>query len=299
VNFPDDGSFKKYAEDSNPENRDNWRRENVNKIIMQIHDSIKSIKPWVEFGISPFGVWRNIDKDPSGSATKAGQTNYDDLFADILLWEKNGWIDYVVPQIYWHIGFTVADYAVLADWWSRNAFGCRLYIGHAPYRISRESKTKEWHTSKEIERQVQLNRTYPGISGSMYFSAKVLLNNPVKLQERLTKTVYKYPALVPENNRIKPIAPDNPESAKIKSENGMLRFSWKSSNGTRKFIIYKFRTGKPADMNDPANILLVTSGTSAEIKIEKGNNPSKYTFYITSVSLTNTESSPVMFIRGS
>lgn len=296
VNFPDDASFKKYGEGMNPEQRDEWRRQNVNKIIGQLHDSIKSIKPWVEFGISPFGVWRNIEKDPAGSATKAGQTNYDDLFADILLWEKNGWIDYVVPQIYWHIGFKIADYAVLSDWWSRNANGCLLYVGHAPYRISKNSTTKEWRSSKEIIRQMKLNRTFPGISGSMYFSAKVLLNNPVKLQQRLESGLYRYPALVPENKRIVPIVPDAPLETAMSSGEGILRFSWKPDPNARKFILYKFRKGKPADMNDPANILLITSNSYAEMKTDKRNDPSKYTFYITSVSPTSTESTPVMFV---
>ena len=91
---------------------------------------------------SPFGVWRNVDKDPAGSDTRAGQTNYDDLFADILKWQKEGWIDYVTPQLYWHIGMQVADYAILADWWNRNTFGCQLYIGQAFYRIDPKSRLK-------------------------------------------------------------------------------------------------------------------------------------------------------------
>lgn len=296
VNFPDDASFEKYAEGFNPEQKDDWRRNNVNQIIKQISDSIKSIKPWVELGISPFGVWRNNSKDPSGSNTKAGQTNYDDLFADILLWEKNGWIDYVVPQIYWHIGFNLADYSVLADWWSRNSFGCQLYIGHAPYRINKKSSTKEWRTSKEITRQIEINRTYPGISGSVYFSAKVLQNNPVNLEKRLLNNLYKHPALIPENNRIKPVIPVPPLSAKLRSENGVLHFSWDSDNQSRKYVIYKFKKGKPANINNPSNIQFITSSNSVDLKIERNSNPVRYTYYITSVSRTNTESKPVVFV---
>lgn len=298
VNFPDDSSFIKYSNHSDLQKKDEWRRENVNKIIKQISDSIKAIKPWVEFGISPFGVWRNIEKDSSGSATKAGQTNYDDLFADIILWEKNGWIDYVVPQIYWHIGFELADYSILADWWSRNAYGCNLYVGHAPYRINKKSSTKEWRSSKEIMRQIEVNRTYPGISGSMYFSAKVLMNNPVKLEQHLLHKLYKYPALVPENNRITPIVPGLPYKAIMRSDNGMMLFSWKRGSGTRKYIIYKFRKGKPADINNPENIQLITSSTNANMKISRKNDPERYTYYISSISPTNTESGPVVFVPG-
>ena len=139
VSFPDDSSFSRYPRRFAPDMREEWRRDNVNLIIRQISDSIKSIKPWVEFGISPFGVWRNIEKDLGGSLTRAGVTNYDDLYADILLWQKKGWIDYITPQIYWHIGFKVADYNVLSDWWSRNAFGCRLYIRSGSLQDRQES----------------------------------------------------------------------------------------------------------------------------------------------------------------
>jgi uncharacterized lipoprotein YddW (UPF0748 family) len=296
VDFPDNGSFEKYGEGFNPERKDEWRRENVNQIIKLISDSTKAIKPWVELGISPFGVWRNIEKDSTGSATKAGQTNYDDLFADILLWEKNGWIDYVVPQIYWHIGFDLADYSVLADWWSRNTYGCQLYIGNAPYRINKKSSTKEWRTSKEITKQLELNRTYPGISGSVFFSAKVLQNNPLKLKQHLLKRVYKYQALVPENNRIKAVIPIPPSKAVIRSENGMLHLSWSCTDHSSRFVVYKFRKESPANMNDPANIQMITTSDRIDLKDGRHNDPSRYTYYITSVSRTNTESSPVIFV---
>ena len=115
VEFPDDQSFIDYPRGFKASEREEWRRHNVDLIIQQLHDSIKAIKPWVEFGISPFGIWRNASKDPAGSNTKAGQTNYDDLYADILKWEKNQWIDYVTPQVYWEIGKETADYKIIAD----------------------------------------------------------------------------------------------------------------------------------------------------------------------------------------
>ena len=100
-----------------------WRRNNVDMVIAELQQTIKSIKPWVEFGISPFGVWRNKSNDPRGSDTQAGAQNYDDLYADILKWLEEGSIDYVAPQLYWEIGKKVADYEVLAKWWSENSYG--------------------------------------------------------------------------------------------------------------------------------------------------------------------------------
>ena len=295
VNFPDDTSFYKYSRGYSPEQRDEWRRDNVNLIIKQLDDSIKAIKPWVEFGISPFGVWRNRDKDTLGSATQAGVTNYDDLYADILLWQKNGWIDYVTPQIYWHIGFKVADYSVLSDWWSHNAFGCELYVGQAPYRIGRKVTAKEWRTSKEILKQLELNRTFPNISGSMFFSAKVLRNNPLRLKEKLIRDLYRYPSLPPSNSRIVPVLPQMPSEACLSVKGDSIHLSWEKGDNTKKFIIYKLRKGKPSDLNDPKNIYLVTSEISVTFTLNNQTDITKYYYVISSQSQTNTESEPVYF----
>ena len=294
--FPDDSTFFRYPNGFGPGDKENWRRENVNLIIRQLRDSIKSIKPWVEFDISPFGVWRNIDRDSLGSQTKAGQTNYDDLYADILLWQKEGWIDYIVPQIYWHIGFKVADYEVLSQWWSRNAWGCRVYVGHAPYRIDRKASAKEWHSSKQIIKQVEMNRTIPSISGSVYFSARVLPKNPLRLQERLTRKLYRYPALPPTNNRIAPVIPAQPVGPVITVTSDSVYFNWKKGDNTKKFVIYRLEKNKPVSLEDPANIFRVTSETGFSIAPGKSTDLRKYYFVISSQSPTNTESDPVYFV---
>ena len=157
-----------------------WRRDNVNMAIQAISQTIKECKPEVEFGISPFGVWRNADVDSTGSATKAGITNYDDLYADIRLWIREGWIDYVLPQLYWEIGKKVADYEVLAHWWANEVKGtkCKLYIGMAPYRLEGAKASTPWGTGNEISRQMKLNRTIPEISGECFYSTRPLLRNP-------------------------------------------------------------------------------------------------------------------------
>src|SRR6202008_4974123 len=138
--FPDQASYEKYG---NGMSKDDWRRSNCDTIIRRIHETIRSVNPKMKFGISPFGVWRNQSKDPEGSATRAGQTNYDDLYADILLWLKEGWIDYVAPQLYWEIGFAVADYSVLLEWWGNHSYGKHVYAGHALYKAV-ENPTSAW-----------------------------------------------------------------------------------------------------------------------------------------------------------
>ena len=295
VDFPDDKTFAEYSRGFASDKRDDWRRDNVDLIIKQIHDSMRVIKPWVEFGISPFGVWRNIEKDPTGSKTQAGQTNYDDLFADILKWQKEGWIDYVVPQLYWHIGKKVADYEVLADWWSKNSYGCPVYIGQAPYRIDKKSKDKPWRKSKELIRQIELNRNYPNITGSMYFSAKFMRKNPLGIKEKLLKKSFKYPSLTPVNSKIASVVPGVPKDASLLTSTGNIQLSWNTTGNTKSFVIYKFPKGKKASLDNAENIFLTTSETSVSFTLDKKTNPDKYYYMITSLSYSNMESAPVHF----
>ena len=176
--LPDEGTFAKYPRGFTDIRE--WRRDNVNLAIKAISETIRECRTDVEFGISPFGVWRNASVDSTGSKTQAGITNYDDLYADIRLWIKEGWIDYVLPQLYWEIGKKVADYEVLAHWWANEVRGtkCKLYIGMAPYRLIESSNPSPWATGNEIKRQMDLNRTIPEISGECFYSAKPLLRNP-------------------------------------------------------------------------------------------------------------------------
>ena len=172
-----------------------WRRDNVNLAIEQVHNTIMSIKPNVQFGISPFGIWRNKKNDERGSETN-GLQNYDQLYADILLWMEEGWIDYVVPQLYWEIGKKVADYEILAKWWASHASEtCRVYIGMAPFHLGEEKGADAWREGNEICRQLRLNQTIPGITGECYFRAIDLLENRCNLTDSL-KQVF-YPTYVP------------------------------------------------------------------------------------------------------
>ena len=193
--FPDAAS---YIRSGSKLSKDDWRRSNVDSIIKKINEVIKQEKPYCKFGISPFGVWRNKSVDPEGSNTKAGQTNYDDLYADILLWMQSGWVDYVAPQLYWEIGHKLADYQELVDWWSRHSYGCHIYIGHGIYRAF--EKGAAWKNPKELPNQIRMLREYPEVRGSIYFSSKSFDRNPNGWNDSLQNNYYKTPALIPEMN---------------------------------------------------------------------------------------------------
>ena len=163
--FNDTNSFKKYG---NEMSLADWRRSNVNTFVKDASVSIKNIKPWVQFGISPFGVWRNKSVDPRGSETESGQTNYDDLFADPLAWMENKWIDYLVPQLYWSMDHPKASYSKLLRWWSENSTNTAIYIGNGTYKINADSD-KRWNNPYEIPNQIDVTRSYKNIQGNAFF----------------------------------------------------------------------------------------------------------------------------------
>lgn len=189
--FMDDATYKKYNRGLQKED---WRRSNCDTIIKQMSATIHSIKPGVQFGISPFGVWRNNSDDPIGSNTKAGVSNFDDLYADILLWLKKGWIDYVIPQLYWEHGHPLADYDELVKWWDQHNYQRNLYIGHGIYRAGTNAA---WKNSTEIPYQIQQQRTLQNTRGSAYFSSVTFKNNPNHWNDSLQNNYYKKPALQP------------------------------------------------------------------------------------------------------
>jgi uncharacterized lipoprotein YddW (UPF0748 family) len=195
VDFPDEYTYEIYGKDRFTDKGD-WRRDNVNQLVQSISEMIKEEKSHVKFGISPFGIWRNKSTDPTGSETSGGQS-YDAVYADTRTWIQHEWIDYVAPQIYWNIGFSVAAYEKLVSWWANEVkeYHVHLYIGHAIYKIA--TNTPEWDNPDEIPNQISLNRQFPEVKGSIFFSIGDLLRNPLGIADRLQNDVYQEPALIP------------------------------------------------------------------------------------------------------
>ena len=190
--FPDNASFRKYG---NGMTKDDWRRSNVDSIIVSLSRVIKKINPKCQFGISPFGVWRNISQDSvNGSNTRAGQTNYDDLYADILLWLRNKWIDYVAPQLYWEFEHKAAPYQPLLDWWSTHSYGRHCYIGLGLYRAGSNAN---WKDKTQLPRQIEALRNTPNIHGMIFFSSKNFETNPNGWSDSLRYKYFKEPAAIP------------------------------------------------------------------------------------------------------
>lgn len=269
-------------------NIEDWRRNNVDLLIYNLSKAIKAIKPRVQFGISPFGVWRNGYKDPEGSDTRAGLTCYDDLYADVRKWLREGWIDYVVPQVYWTMGFQIAEHERIVRWWAANSAGKPVYVGHGAYRVGEPSNREQnWSDPSEIPRQIRLSRSVQNIQGSVYFSSKSLISNKLGVSDSLRYNYYRYTALTPEVIKdVSALACEPPEVRAITSEtNGRVLLKWKPSilasrNQPFQYIIYRFPWGQ-VDFTNGQNIIAIIQG-EPNLKNEltffdlKGNDTNLY-----------------------
>ena len=165
----------------------------MDSLVKSVHSTIKKHKPWVQFGISPFGVWKNRDTDPRGSDTKAGQTTYEDLYADPILWVQQGWLDYLAPQVYWSMDYPVASHKVITTWWAEHAPNTHLYIGNGTYKI-KNNADKAWEKTREIPKQLTFARNLANIDGNIFFSAKSLMGKHQKVNQKIQKKLYRLPA---------------------------------------------------------------------------------------------------------
>lgn len=184
ITLSDDDTFKTYNS-KKLATKAEWRRSNIDEFVRQLDESIHSVRPTVDFGISPFGVWRNKSQDANGSDTNAGVTAYDSMSADVRKWVKQGWIDYVAPQVYWSMSLSAARYDKVVDWWAAQVANTDvdLYIGHAAYKLG--TKETGWQTSEEIIKQLKYNTKHPEVKGDIYFSAKDLRKNPLGIIDAL------------------------------------------------------------------------------------------------------------------
>lgn len=176
----DGETFKKYGQGFG--SKADWRRHNTQLLIEQVSRTIKQLKPEVEFGVSPAGVWRNRSHDAAGSDTR-GAAAYDEAYADTRLWVQQGLLDYIAPQIYWPFARDAARYDVLAKWWADvvKPTNTRLYIGVALYKVGEPSKNEpDWTINggvPELKKQLDLNESMPQINGTILFRENYL-NQP-------------------------------------------------------------------------------------------------------------------------
>lgn len=264
-----------------------WRRDNVSLLIERIHHTIKSIKPWVKFGVSPFGIYHNAKTSSAvpGSNT-GGLQNYDDLYADPLLWTSKGWVDYNIPQIYWQIGHPTADYDTLIRWWAKFMSNRPLYIGQD---IDRTAKYPDIENPQinQLPRKINLQRSLSGVSGSCWWYSAALANNNGNIAKALQTIYHKYPALQPTMPFKDKAAPKKVKGVKqIWTEEGPVlvwlpREAKNEMQRQVRYVVYRFKKGEKQNIKDPSHIIAITPQTFISLPYEGGKT--KYVYVVTAL----------------
>lgn len=287
--IPDDQLFR-----SNPRgftNKADWRRDNVNVFIRQLSDTIHQNKPWVKFGVSPFGIYRNKKNDPNGSNTN-GLQNYDDLYADVLLWVNKGWVDYNVPQLYWEIGHKSADYQELIGWWNRYASNRPLFIGEDVERTVKNADLRNPNVH-QLAAKVQLRSQMRNVQGAVLWYAKAAVDNIGNYGTSLRSTYWRYPALQPKMDFIDGKAPKKVRRPKVinTQEDGNVLF-WREPKGKGwknqavRYVVYRFNNGERINIDDPSHIVAITPNTFYRLPARSQHS----TYVITALDQLSNES---------
>ena len=272
--IPDEGTFEQYG--AGFSSIQDWRRDNVNLLIKDIHETIQGIKPWVKFGVSPFGIYHNRLETGSATTSGGGQglpgsntgglQNYDDLYADVLQWIGNGWVDYNIPQLYWEIGHKTADYDTLVRWWAKYANGRPLYIGQDVERTVRAADVKNPNIN-QLPEKLRLQRTLPGIQGNCLWYSAAVANNTGNILTALEKVYQRYPALVPTMPFKDKIAPKKVKGGKViyTDQGRVLVWLPKPARDEMqravRYVVYRFEQGERIDTGNPKNIAVITAET--------------------------------------
>lgn len=301
--FQDQQTFKKYG--SAFKKIEDWRRNNVNQLVKKVYASIKETKPHVQYGISPFGIWRNKEQDATGSNTN-GMSNYDDLYADTRQWIKDGSIDYIAPQIYWSRSLKVANYSVLLDWWGKEVqtyakvHPVNLYIGMADYKVGNDSDTA-WKNKNELINQVIANRANKNAQGQMHFSLRSMNNNALGYSTYLKQQLYNTKALTPTTYWKDSTVPLSPTNVTWSQESSGIKLTITDKNSTqpRKYVLYRFNGTKEESYEDVKNIVDVVYNTKGNtVYVDTTANKNKvYTYGIKSISATGVESKTAFVLK--
>ena len=288
--IPDDAQYRQY--NNGIRNRGDWRRYNVNLFIEQFYKTVHQAKPWVKVGISPFGIYRNKRSSSIGSNTN-GLQNYDDLYADILLWVNNGWLDYCVPQIYWEIGNKAADYDTLIRWWNKYAGGRPLVIGEDVERTVKYTDPQN-PSQHQLPAKMRLHQQMPNVKGTVLWYAKAAVDNVGNYGSTLRDYYWRRPALQPDMSFIDKKTTNKVRGLKrVWTNEGYILF-WTAPKGKNwqttavRYVVYQFAKGEKVDINDASKIVAITSNTFWKLPYKDGKT--KYTYAVTALNRLQNES---------
>jgi len=289
--FDDADTYARYGGDF--DNIADWRRNNIDTLISGLSNAIRAAKPWVQFGVSPFAIWRNASTDPEGSPTQGGVQTYDDLYADTRKWVREEWLDYITPQVYWNIGFEVADYAKLVPWWSSVVDGTdvNLYIGQANYKVAAPAQNPAWHDPNEMSKHLTFNQSHPQVGGDIFFSAVQVRTNKLEHMTIVKRDHYGHPAIPPTAGRLEHAGPRPPAVTTARRTTGGVELRWASTDRrSTSYAVYRV-PGRysPCALVDARNLV----GTARDQSfVDESAGDGRYTYVVTALDRTHNESRP-------
>lgn len=239
IDFPDDASWQRYADGGGTLARADWRRDNVDRLIETLQREVHAAKPWLRFGISPFGLPRP-DRRPPGIR---GFSQYDKLYANVERWWDEGWMDYLAPQLYWAIGKTEQAFAPLqAAWRAGNAQGRHLWPGLFTSRLQAE---RDAYDAAEVLAQVALTRGPRADNGHLHFSMAALLQDRDGIATRLREGPYAQAALTPATPWLAEPAPQPPHVERLPQSDGSRALWPRQGDGAplRQAVLWQWRRG--------------------------------------------------------
>jgi len=281
---------KTYAKYGQGMDKSDWRRNNVSQFISLLNTSIKHVKPYMKLGISPFGVWRNKTKDPDGSETHGGLTNYDDLYADVLLWMQKGWIDYLLPQLYWEHASHAAPFGVLMPWWYGHCYKRHVYYGLGLYRMT-NAHSGPWSTVNELLWQLRdIRKQCPDNTGYAFYSASQFDKIKAPIKDSIAMNINKYPAIIPSMPWLDSVAPAAPV-VKLLQSGVATKLQWQVANPQKewlRYVVYRFVNNEKVDLQRSDRILSIQQ--AAEYSDPDAKKYKQCTYVVTALDRTWNES---------
>ncbi|KAH3706519.1 glycosyl hydrolase YngK-like [Dreissena polymorpha] len=227
--FPDTSTYHVYQNSGGKLAKADWRRSNVDTMINRLNREIHAVKPYLKFGISPFGIWK--PGHPSGIN---GLSAYDSLYADAKLWMDRQWLDYIAPQLYWRIDPPAQSYPALLDWWcQQSTHGRHVYTGNA----ASNAVTKPDWSVQELLNQIQISRNKRNelSLGNIQYSAKYFMHNDKGISTNIL-SLYKSPVMTPPMPWLNVPVPDMPQ---VTGTGSSLSWAGDSTGHTYRVVVYR------------------------------------------------------------
>ncbi|MBR5102446.1 MAG: family 10 glycosylhydrolase [Muribaculaceae bacterium] len=302
--FPDTASFARYGKGWGDIGE--WRRHNVDMLIEQLHNSIADVKPWVRFGISPFGIWRNKKSDSNGSNTNGLQC-YDALYADCPRWTAMGWVDYMTPQLYWELEHKAASCLELSKWWDQHANGRHMYFGLSVKNLMDHKDVADWNgdtlNTTQLDHRMRINRELENVHGITWWPGYVVTDNYKGVLDSLSTNHMVTKAIVPPYTWLDDVAPDAVKDLKVseikekKSKTRKWEVTWNAPvtddpmQEAHMYVVYRFKGDEPVDISRAEAIAEIQDARSYTLTTSKKE---RCKIAVTVLDRCNNESEPIV-----